>query len=60
MTVENSGAIAYALENSMPDSAAPTSAANSAPSPVLTSQPRARERKAQPPVASTTAPARTR
>ena len=52
--------MAYALENSMPDIAAPASAAYSAPSPVATSQPSARDRNAHPPVASTTAPARTR
>ncbi len=33
------GAMAYALESSMPDSTAPASTAMSAPSPVLTSQP---------------------
>lgn len=44
----------------MPERSAPASAANSAPSPVLVLVPRAPLRKAQPPVARTTAPARTR
>ena len=41
----------------MPDSSAPSSAAIRCPSPVSGLQPSAPDRKAQPPVASTTAPA---
>ena len=57
MIVEPFGTIPYALPNSIPENSAPTSAAISAPSPVSTFVPSARERNAHPPVASTTAPA---
>lgn len=43
----------------MPDSSAPASAASRCPSPVSTSQPSPPLRKAQPPVATTVAAART-
>jgi hypothetical protein len=42
----------------MPDRSAPASTPISRPSPVLVADPSRREAKAQPPVASTTAPAR--
>ena len=60
MTEAYAGLMPYWAENSMPDRAAPASAAMSSPSPVFTSQPSALLNQAQPPLATTTAPARTR